>query len=151
MGERCEELIFTPDGKSIVARSSAGTLSRWDVTSSTRTLVIEPGLAFEQRAEYGPPGEPVLACSADGSLLLVLGQEAIRFYRLGDGQLVADLPVQADQVAVDPLGRRLLVLSAGAITMWGVPLQSGAAGLPVPIATIGIPPTAGPTATAISN
>jgi WD40 repeat protein len=109
---------FSPDGRYLAAAAEY-TISVWQIENG---VSISGQPVYKLRAR--PDNQEIIHhvfFSPDGSLMVsVSTANVVRFWRITDGELIATLPVQPDEIAFAPDGRGLAVRVGDQVSVWGV-------------------------------
>lgn len=121
-GASITSAVFSPDGRSVLTSSQAGTVRVWNATTDAPNSVItEPGNASVASATFSPDGKLIGTASLDGTARIwdrATGQQLTEF---DPGGALSD-------IAFSPDGRSAIT-SGAAATIWSTELAS-------PLATI---------------
>lgn len=115
-------LLLTPDGKTLVSNEAAGTVSVWDLATG-KMLRQFPGALFSERH---------IALSSDGKLVAICHREAIHMCDLASGKEIRRLAhANATGVAFSPNGKILAAAgNANDIHVWNLSTGKKIAKLP---------------------
>jgi len=96
------ELAFSGDGKRLATVSKDGKVRVWNADSGE--LLMKPVRALA--------GTPSLSLSGDGKVLLIGGNQGVRFYEVPGGELISDWELESGKLAaavIDPDGEQFYV------------------------------------------
>jgi WD40 repeat protein len=104
-------LAYSPDGRYLVAGSSAGVIRWWDVATGREERTLRGHTGLVKRLAFAPDGQRLASASLDGTVKLwdtAIGQEVLSL--TGSGDFTA--------VAFDATGTHLAAVCRDEIRLW---------------------------------
>lgn len=132
------QLLFSPDGKTVVSTSFDGSVTLWDVGSATARETLGGHSASVQQPAFSPDGEMLYTAGFDGTAIawdLGGNRRLGREFKFTGGGAAVDPGYEAHPGRFSPDGRLFAVgLKGGGVGLWdaselvetGPPLKTGA-------------------------